>query len=221
MNEWYIGQKWAFIVLFSSGLGCGSERSELIYEDVILQLPPTVEVTTTVIGNSCAGSSGLASGVMSTVSVLQDGNDLSWRAKGSSDDSLDLEFIGRVCALDGDGFELRMRSEAVIRVADEDGFCRTTLRAPDSFGRCGAFESLCDDDATIKLAWHDCTGTFNGRFSTQLSYTEACLDVGDCKIDIEMEVRLPSSRNRDCDTPVVNEDVNCASASQCVCAETN
>ncbi len=137
-------------------LGCASEQSELIYEEVIIQLPATLEVNTTVLQNSCAGASRQGMGGSQTVQVEQEGNDFSWIQSGTDSDSIALRFLGRICPLGESDFELRMRSEAIVRVAEEDGFCRTTLRAPSFFGGCGDFDDLCNDPASIRLNWIRC-----------------------------------------------------------------
>ena len=221
MNARSIGPGLCLFVVILSATGCGTERSELIYEEVIIQLPDILEVTTTVTQNSCAGASGQASGAFTVADIVQEGNDFSWRQEGTSSDSLELQFSGRICSLDDNRFELRLKGEAVVRVPEDEGFCRTTLIAPSSFGRCGEIKDLCQDDATIKLTWDECSGTFSGFFSVNFAYTEACVNVTDCDVDVGMIARLPSSTNSGCDTVQVNENVNCGSASQRIYERTN
>ena len=207
-------------VLFMSSMcvvNCGSENSELIYEDVVIQLPTVLNVTTRVLGNSCGGPSRQATGTSTTATIVQDGNNFSWSQIGVQPDSAALKFLGRICPLGTNGFELRMRSEAIIRVPEDDGFCRTTLRAPRAFGQCGEFDDLCDDEATIRMSWDECSGTFNGQFAVRFSYTEACVNVNECFVNVLLSGRLPTSTYTGCAEPAVIGDVNCGTAEECVC----
>jgi hypothetical protein len=202
-------------------LSCGSEQSELIYEEVVIQLPPTLELTTTVLQNTCAGASRQAVGASETVEIVQEGNDFSWIQSGTDADSVGLRFVGRVCPLSESDFELRMRSEAIVRVAEDDRFCRTTLRAPRAFGLCGDFDDLCNDPASIRLSWNECSGSFIGQFFVQLSYTEACVTVNDCALDLVMTAKVPSSSDSTCDAPQSIGRVPCDDGEGCTCEITD
>lgn len=198
-------------------LSCGSEQEEMIYEQEVLQLPAKLFVETSVIRNDCAGQVGNLMGGQLDVTLAQSGNDFSW-AQASSDgsDNAPLVLGGRVCALEGASYELRLRGSSTLRLADGDTFCRTTLSVP-STNCADSLDDICNDDSAIVLSWDACSQAFYGQFPMGLSYDEMlCGASVDCTIEVTMIAGVKKRTENDCTLPEVGS-VNCWDGQTCVC----
>ena len=198
-------------------LSCGSEQEEMIYEQEVLQLPSKLFVETSVIRNDCAGQVGNLMGGQLDVTLTQTGNDFSW-VQGSGDGSDDTPLVldGRVCALEGSSYELRLRGNSTLRVADGAVFCRTTLSVPST--SCAESEDdICNDDSAIILSWDACSQAFYGEFPMALSYDETlCGGSDDCTIEVTMSASVKKQGEETCPPPNIGS-VTCWDGQSCTC----
>ena len=197
-------------------LGCGAEREELVSENVFLQLPENLHIRAEMLQNDCEGSIGLASGAEGKAFIEQDGNDFVWTQKASVQGGNSIALAGKICPLDDDEFELRLRTMSTLSVTNEGIACRVSMRVPSSYGRCQDIEDLCQDKTAVRLTWDVCTRSFWGRFPIGLSYAEACGGTASCQIEFRMSARLEVDSVKGCPQPVVPSPL-CDFNSGCDC----
>ena len=189
-----------------------------MFEQQVVLLPTSLAIETTILSNTCSGAAGTIMGQQFSVTLKQDGNDFSWvQAPNEASGAVPLVLIGRICPIDDDGYELRLRGNSTLRVADGDQFCRTTLSVPST--SCSeSVEDLCNDASAIVMSWDGCSQSFYGRFPVGLAYEETvCSRIDSCYLDVQMSARLSEvPPSADCASPTVGT-VGCWDGQTCQC----
>ena len=198
---------------------CASDTEEVVFEEEVLQLPSALTVDTQILSNSCSGAAGSILGGRFSVTLIQNGNDFIWsQASEEGSSTMPLELEGRVCGLDDNRYELRLRGGSTVRVADGDGFCRSTLAVPST--QCNVpVVDLCSDPSAIVMSWDACSQSFYGQFPVALGYSESvCSGIEPCSVEIEMAARLSlSDTTQECEVPVKGR-IGCWDGRTCSCA---
>ena len=199
-------------------LACGSDREEVVVEQQVVLLPSSLELETTILSNTCAGTAGTITGQQFSVMLTQDGNDFSWvQSPSESGGAVPLVLNGRICPIDEAGYELRLRGSSTSRVADGDQFCRTTLSVPStSCAETG--DDLCTDPSAIVMSWDGCSQSFYGRFPAGVTYEETvCSRIEPCDLDVLLSARLSDVElEQDCAPPEIGR-VRCWTGQSCRC----